>query len=61
MLLYINGMFTMGILKSSLLFLTVPHNQCRGVGKGMNQTYLYLWYYLFQAQWGRRDQQKYQT
>jgi len=24
-----------------------------GVGQGMRQTYLYLWYPLFQAQWDR--------
>jgi hypothetical protein len=33
----------------------------RGVGQGMNQTYLYLWYLLFQAQWDRRDQRNHQT
>ena len=27
------------------------------VGQGMKQTYLYLWYPLFQAQWDRCDQQ----
>ena len=42
----INGKFTMG--KCS--FLTDPHCPFRGVGQGMKQTYLYLWYPLFQAQ-----------
>jgi hypothetical protein len=32
-------------------FLTAPHCRFRGVGQGMKQTYLYLWYPLFQAQW----------
>ena len=31
-------------------FLTGIHCQFRGVGQGMRQTYLYLWYPLFQAQ-----------
>ena len=31
-------------------FLTAPHCQFRGVGQGMKQAYLYLWYPLFQAQ-----------
>ena len=56
----------MGKLKSSLLSyifaLNRPsHCQFRGVGQGMNQTYLYLWYLLFQAQWDRRDQRNHQT
>ena len=34
-------------------FLIAPHCQFRGVGQGMNQIYLYLWYPLFQAQWDR--------
>ena len=42
-------------------FLTDPHCQIRGVGQGMKQTYLYLWYPLFQAQWDRCDQQNHQT
>jgi hypothetical protein len=29
--------------------LTAPHCQFRGVGQGMKQTYLYVWYPLFQA------------
>jgi hypothetical protein len=33
--------------------LTAPHFQVRGVGQDMKQTYLYLWYPLFQAQWDR--------
>jgi hypothetical protein len=32
-------------------FLTSPHCQFRGLGQGVKQTYLYLWYPLFQAQW----------
>jgi hypothetical protein len=31
-------------------FLTDPHCRFRGLGQGMKQTYLYLWYPLFQAQ-----------
>ena len=31
-------------------FLTDPHCQFRDVGQGMKQTYMYLWYSLFQAQ-----------
>ena len=42
-------------------FLTVPHCQFRGVGQGMKQTILYLWYPLFQAQWDRCDQRNHQT
>ena len=38
-------------------FLTEPHCRLRGVGQGMKQTYLYLWYPLFQAKWDRCDQQ----
>ena len=41
-------------------FFTDPHCQCRGVGQGMKQTYLYLCYPLFQAQWDRCDQQNHQ-
>ena len=36
-------------------FLTASHYRCRGVGQGMKQTYLYLWYPLFQAQWDNFD------
>jgi hypothetical protein len=50
MLLHINGKF-----------LTAPHCQFRGAGQGMKQTYLYLWYPLFQAQWDRYDQRNHQT
>jgi hypothetical protein len=33
-------------------FSSAPHCQFRGVGQGMKQTYMYLWYLLFQAhQW----------
>ena len=46
----------MGKLKPSVSFLTTPHCQLRGVGQGINQTYLYLWYPLFQVQWDRCDQ-----
>ena len=46
----------MGKLKPSVSFLTTPHCQLRGVGQGMKQTYLYLWYPLFQVQWDRCDQ-----
>jgi hypothetical protein len=35
--------------------------QFRVVGQGMEQTYLYLWYPLFQAQWNRCDQWNHQT
>jgi hypothetical protein len=42
-------------------FLTDPRCRFRGVGQGMKQTYLYLWYTLFQAQWDRCDQQNHQT
>jgi len=35
----------------AISFLTAPHCQFRGVDQGMKQTYLYLWYPLFQAQW----------
>ena len=35
-------------LQGSLL--TGPHYKFRGVGQGMKQTYLYLWYPLFQDQ-----------
>jgi hypothetical protein len=31
-------------------FLTDPHCRFRGVGQGMRQTYLHMWYPLFQAQ-----------
>jgi hypothetical protein len=44
-----------------VLFLTGPHCQFRGVGQDMKQTYLYLWYPLFQAQWERCDQRNHQT
>ena len=52
MLLHMNGKFTIGKLKSSrkVSFLTAPRCQFRGVGQGMKQTYLYLWYPLFQPQ-----------
>ena len=57
--------FTKEKLKSSLCrkvsLLTYPHCQFRVVGQCMKQTYLYLWYPLFQAQWDRFDQQNHQT
>ena len=57
--------FTMGKLKSffccKVSFLTDPHCQFRGVGQSMKQTYLYLWYPSFQAQWDRYDQRNHQT
>ena len=63
MLLHINGKFTMGRLKSSLCckvpFLTAPTCLFRGVGQDMKQTYLYLWYPLFQVQYDRCDQHNY--
>jgi hypothetical protein len=42
-------------------FLTVLCCQCWGVGQGMKQTCLYMWYHLFQAQWDRGDQRTHQT
>ena len=54
-----------GIIESSsgsnVSFLTDPHCRFRGVSQGMKQTYVYLWYPLFQAQWDRCDQQNRQT
>jgi hypothetical protein len=32
-------------------FLTAYHSKYGGVVQGMKQTYLYLWYPLFQIQW----------
>jgi hypothetical protein len=65
MLLYINGKFTLGKLKHlfcrKVSFLTDPHSRFRGVGQGMKQTYLYLWYPLLKAQWDICDQQNHQT
>jgi hypothetical protein len=46
---------------SNVSFLTDPHCRFRGVIQGMKQTYVYLWYPLFQAQWDRCDQQNRQT
>ena len=40
--------------------LTAPHCQFRGVGQSIRQTYLYLWYPLFQVQWDKCDQQNHQ-
>jgi len=42
------------------------HLFCRKVSflaapQGMKQTYLYLWYLLFQAQWDKCDQRNHQT
>ena len=42
-------------------FLTALYCQFRGVGQGMKQTYLYMWYPLFEAQWDRCDQRNHQT
>ena len=42
-------------------FLTTPHCQFPGVGLGMKQIYLYMWYSLFQAQWDKCDQRNHQT
>ena len=36
-------------------FLTATHYQVRGVCQGMQLTYVYMWYPLFQAQWDRYD------
>jgi hypothetical protein len=44
-------------LKSSL---NRPNCQFRGVGQGMKQTYLYLWYTLFQDQWDICDHRNHQ-
>ena len=41
-------------------FLTPPQCQFRGVGQGMKQTCLYMWYPLLQAQWDRCHQQNHQ-
>jgi hypothetical protein len=42
-------------------FLTPPQCQFRGVGQGMKQTCLYMWYPLLQTQWDRCHQQNHQT
>ena len=42
MFLHINGKFPLGKLKSSLSFLTAPHCQFRGAGKGMKHTFMYI-------------------
>jgi hypothetical protein len=57
MLLHIDGKFKMKKLKSSL---NRPNCPFRGVGQGVKQTYLYLWYNLFQAQWDICDQRNHQ-
>jgi hypothetical protein len=41
-------------------FLTAPHCRFWGLGQGMKQTNLYLWYILCQAQWDRCDQRNHQ-
>ena len=65
MFLHINEKFTMGnhLFYRKVLFLTGLHGQLRGEGQGMKQTYLHLWYPLFQAQWNRvrGDQQNHQS
>jgi hypothetical protein len=48
------------VVLSQISFLTAPRCQFRGVDQGMKQTYLYLWYPLFQAQWDRCVQQNHQ-
>jgi hypothetical protein len=53
MLLRINGKFTIGKLKRRS---EPPLTVSRGVGQSMKQTYLYMWYPLFQTQWDRSDQ-----
>ena len=54
----------MGKFKSffcrKISFLTPPQCQFRGVGQGMKQTSLYMWYPLPQAQWDRCHQQNHQ-
>ena len=45
-----------GTTSSGISFLTVTHCLFRGVGQDMKQTYLYLWYPLFQVQCDRCDQ-----
>ena len=59
MLLHINGKWENlnNLFCRKVSFLTAPHCQFQGVGQGMKQTYLYLWYSLFQAQWERCGQQ----
>jgi hypothetical protein len=37
------------------------HGQFLGVGQGIKQTYLYICYPLFQAEWDRYDQRNHQT
>ena len=51
----------MEIISFVVSFLTAPHCQFLDVDKGMKQTYLYLWYPLFQAQRDRCDQRNNQT
>jgi hypothetical protein len=57
MLLHVSGKFTMGnwnhLFCRNVSLLTAPYCQCWGVGQGMQETYLCLWYPLFQAQWDR--------
>jgi hypothetical protein len=54
MYLHMNGKFTKGnwnhLFCRKVSFLAAPHCQFRGVCQGIKQTYLYLWYLLFQAQ-----------
>ena len=65
MLISMNGKSTVGKLKHfycrKVVFLTAPHWQFGGVGQGMKQTYLYLWYPLLQAELDRCDQRNHQT
>ena len=63
MLLHINGKWENlnNLFCRNVSFLTALHCQFRGVGQGMKQTYLYLWYPLFQVQWDRCDKRNHQT
>ena len=56
-----NGKIEIISFSRKVSFLTDPNCQFRGVGQGIKQTYLYLWYPLFQAQWDRCDQQNHVT
>ena len=63
MLLHINGKWENlnNLFCRNVSFLTALHCQFRGVGQGMKQTYLTLWYPLFQVQWDRCDKRNHQT
>jgi hypothetical protein len=49
MLLHMNGKFTMGNCNHHFV-VKFRSEQFRGVGQGMKQSYMYLWYPLCQAQ-----------